>query len=84
MKKQKIADFKKLFGKRLRELRLARGLSQEALAHEADLDRTYVSSCERGKRNISLENLYRLSAALGVKPEDLVRQPQQTAEKPRS
>lgn len=84
MKKQKITDFKKLFGRRLRELRLARGLSQEALAHEADLDRTYISSCERGKRNISLENLYRLSVALGIKPEDLVKQPRQTPDRPRS
>lgn len=62
-----------LFGERLRELRLARGLSQEDLADAAGLDRTYVSSCERGKRNISLTNIYRLARALGVEPAELVR-----------
>lgn len=66
---------KEMFGLRLRELRLARGMSQEALAHEAELDRTYVSSCERGKRNISLENIHRLAAALDVSPTKLLESP---------
>jgi transcriptional regulator with XRE-family HTH domain len=70
----KRRDFKVLFGKRLRELRMARGLSQEELAFAAGLDRTYVSSCERGKRNISLENIYKLAAALGVKPEQFFQE----------
>jgi transcriptional regulator with XRE-family HTH domain len=64
---------KQRFGKRLRQLRLDAGLSQEALADEAGLDRTYVSSCERGHRNISLENLCRLAVALGVKTEELLK-----------
>lgn len=63
---------KEAFGFRLRELRLSRGMSQEALAHEAGLDRTYISSCERGKRNISLENIHRLAAALDVSPATLL------------
>lgn len=63
---------KTAFGLRLRELRLRKGLSQEALAGEAGLDRTYVSSCERGKRNISLENIYRLAEALSVEPYQLL------------
>jgi len=54
------------FGRRLRELRQARGLSQEALALEADLDRTYVSGIERGKRNISLRNIEVLARTLGI------------------
>lgn len=66
---------KHTFGLRLRELRRARGLSQEALAERAALDRTYVSSCERGHRNISLANIYRLAAALGVEPSELLKQP---------
>ena len=64
---------KQRFDKRLRQLRLDAGLSQEALADEAGLDRTYVSSCERGHRNISLENLCRLAVALGVKTEELLK-----------
>ena len=70
-----VADAKKLFGLRLRELRLRRGLSQEKLAWEAGLDRTFVSSCERGQRNISLQNIYRLAAALNVAPAELLHLP---------
>lgn len=53
------------FGMRLREIRLKKELSQERLAELAGLHRTYVSSVERGERNISLENIDRLSKALG-------------------
>lgn len=68
MAESKPPDNKALFGKRLREIRISRGLSQEALAFEAKLDRTYVSSCERGQRNISLDNIHRLARALRVSP----------------
>jgi transcriptional regulator with XRE-family HTH domain len=68
-------DPRVLFGLRLRELRRARGFSQEALTDEAGLDRTYVSSVERGHRNISLLNIYRLAEVLGVEPAELVRRP---------
>ena len=61
-----MTDIKLKFGKRLRKLREAKGISQEALAHEAGLDRTYVSSVERGKRNVSLKNIERLAKALAV------------------
>ena len=54
------------FGRRLRELRLARGVSQEALAAKAGLHRTYVSSAERGERNVSLVNIERFARALDV------------------
>lgn len=53
------------FGMRLRELRQKKGISQERLAELAGLHRTYVSSVERGGRNISLENIDRLAIALG-------------------
>ena len=61
------------FGRRLRALRERRGLSQEALADEADLDRTYVSGVERGRRNISLLSIYRLARALGCEPHELLQ-----------
>ena len=54
------------YGRALRQLRADRRLSQEALAHEADLDRTYVSGIERGERNPSLENILKLTDALEV------------------
>jgi transcriptional regulator with XRE-family HTH domain len=53
-------------------------MSQEDLADRAGLDRTYISSCERGKRNISLENIYRLAMALNIEPEQLMRKPSQS------
>ncbi len=54
------------FAFRLREVRLAQGLSQEALADRADLHRTYVGSVERGERNVSLVNVERLAKALNL------------------
>lgn len=62
-------------GKRIRELRADRGLSQEALADLAELDRTYISSIERGHRNASLLTLHRIAEALEVEPVELVRPP---------
>jgi transcriptional regulator with XRE-family HTH domain len=60
------------FGKRLKEVRDEVGISQEKLAENANLHRTYVSSVERGKRNISLVNIERLAAALGVSMGELM------------
>lgn len=75
MEGDEAADPRRTFGHRLRELRLARGLSQEGLAAAARLDRTYVSSCEAGRRNVSLLNIHKLAAALGVEAADLLRGP---------
>lgn len=61
-----------LFGERLRAHRLSLGWSQMRLAEEAGLHFTYVSSVERGERNISLLNILRLAAALGIDPAVLV------------
>lgn len=68
MKKNIKKDPKIQFGEQLKQLRLSRGLSQEALALAAGLDRTYVSGCERGTRNIGLENIHKLADALDISP----------------
>jgi ribosome-binding protein aMBF1 (putative translation factor) len=60
------------FGKRLREIRTRKGISQEKLAELAGLHRTYVSSVERGERNISLINIENLANALGVSMAELM------------
>jgi transcriptional regulator with XRE-family HTH domain len=65
------ADIKTRFGLRIQELRRARGISQEELAFRAGLHRTYVSSTERGHRNVSLVNIERLAKALGVRTGEL-------------
>ena len=59
------------FGKKIKELRLRRGLSQEALAFEAKLDRTYIPSIEKGERNVSITVAEKLAKALKVKIIDL-------------
>jgi transcriptional regulator with XRE-family HTH domain len=66
-------DVKILFGRRLRELRKQVGLSQEALAHESGLDRSYVGGVERGEYNISLQNICLLASALGYPPDELLK-----------
>jgi transcriptional regulator with XRE-family HTH domain len=58
------------FGAKVKEFRLRKGLSQERLAEDCNLDRTYVSGVERGKRNISLKNIYKISRALQISPAD--------------
>jgi transcriptional regulator with XRE-family HTH domain len=52
------------FGKRVKEIRQAKGITQEELALKAQLHRTYVSSIELGKRNVSLLNIEKLARAL--------------------
>ena len=61
-----------IFGKVLREQRNARGISQEALALSADVDRTFVSQMERGIRQPTLTTLCKLSEALDIQPSTLV------------
>jgi transcriptional regulator with XRE-family HTH domain len=53
-------------GYRLRELRLARGLTQAELAEKCDLHRTFIGSVERGERNLSVLNLRRIAGVLRV------------------
>lgn len=63
-------DIKILVGKRVKELRSKLGKSQEELADLAGLDRTYITSVECGRRNISIVNIEKLSNALGVSLRD--------------
>ncbi len=59
------------FGKRVRELRKARGLSQETFAEQCHLDRTYISGIERGKRNVALRNIEAIAQALSLSVSEL-------------
>ncbi|MEF2144381.1 MAG: helix-turn-helix transcriptional regulator [Desulfovibrionaceae bacterium] len=58
---------------RVRQLREAAGLSQEKLAEETDVHRTYISGVERGRQNISLLTMMKLAKVLCVEIEELVR-----------
>ena len=61
-----------VFSKNLKKIRLIKGLSQESLAEECGLHRTYVSSVERGERNITVDNMERLARALDVDIRELL------------
>ena len=67
-----VRAFLRRFGAAVRAQREARGLSQEELGFEADLDRTYVSGVERGVRNPTVVTIFALAQALRVKPSRLV------------
>jgi len=54
------------FGAHVKKLRLSSSLSQEQLALRADIDRTYISGIERGKRNVSVVNLFKIARALNI------------------
>jgi transcriptional regulator with XRE-family HTH domain len=60
-----------VFGANVQKERLHQKISQETLAEIAELDRTYISSMERGKRNVSLLNIVKVANALSIPPSQL-------------
>lgn len=61
-------------GEAIRAARKAKGLSQEALAELADIDRSYMGGIERGEHNIAIINLLKIADALGIKASLLLNQ----------
>lgn len=59
-------NIKEKIGKRLRELRISNGLSQEKFAFECELDRTYIASIEQGRRNVSIANIEKIVKAFDM------------------
>ncbi len=68
-------DIREVFALNLRRARNSRGLSQEALAHEADVDRTYVSALERSEYSATIDMVDKLAKALGVDASALLQRP---------
>jgi transcriptional regulator with XRE-family HTH domain len=68
-------DIREVFALNLRRARNAKGLSQEALAHEADVDRTYVSALERSVYSATIDMVDKLAKALGVDASTLLQRP---------
>ena len=60
------------FGRNLRAIRKSKGFSQERLAHETGIDRSYVGKIERGEVNITIEKIYLLADHLQCAPKDLL------------
>ncbi|SFO12206.1 helix-turn-helix domain-containing protein [Nitrosospira briensis] len=71
-KNEKRPDPRILFGKKLVQLRKERGWSQEQLALESGLARSYLGGIERGHRNVALLNICRLAETLNVSPSELL------------
>lgn len=74
-------DITAAFGKTLRKLRIARGLTQEQLGFEASLRRTYISSLELGEKGPSLQTIQKLSAAFGVSASKLISEVEKNIKK---
>jgi transcriptional regulator with XRE-family HTH domain len=68
--KGKLRD---VLAKNMRRLRAARGISQDVLAHECGINRTYLSSVERLERNVSIDNIARIAKGLQIEPWRLLK-----------
>ena len=65
-------DMRKLVGRNVRRIRLARGLTQERFSELSGFTQHYISGLERGRRNPTVVSLYELAQALGVTPVELI------------
>lgn len=70
---------RQVFARNLKRLRLERRLSQEALAHDAGVDRTYISALERGLYSASIDMLDKLGTVLDVEAATLIQRPPRAA-----
>ena len=74
-------EIREILALNLRKLRQERGISQEDLAHQAEIDRTYISALERSVYAASIDVLDRLAKVLNVEASDLLKRPALTATK---
>lgn len=73
MKRTHKGPLRDVLAKNMRRLRAVRGLSQEALAYESGINRTYLSGVERSERNVSIDNIARIAKGLQVDPWKLLK-----------
>ncbi len=66
-------DIKSKVGRRIKEIRKIKDMSQKDLAYTSDIDRSYIASVESGRRNISIVNLEKIAVALGVSLSELFK-----------
>lgn len=77
-------EIREVFARNLRALRRAKGLSQEELAHQAGIDRTYISALERSVYGASIDVVDRLAAVLGVEASEMLKRSSGDLEGPKS
>ena len=73
-----MKSLKERFGILLKDLRTKKGYTQSALAIDCELDRTYISLLERGKRQPSLTTLFSIARVLGITPSSIVKELERT------
>lgn len=73
-----MSSLEERFGQLLRELRTKKGFTQEALATDSSLDRTYISLLERGLRQPTLGTLFKISEVLEVAPSSIIKDLERT------
>jgi transcriptional regulator with XRE-family HTH domain len=73
VKRAQKGPLRDVLARNMRKLRAVHGLSQEALAHESGVERTYVSSIERAERGVSIDIVARIAKALAVEPWTLLK-----------
>lgn len=73
MKQTHKGRLRDILAKNMRRLRAKSGLTQEALAHDCGINRTYLSSVERSERNVSVDNIERIAQGLRVEPWKLLK-----------
>ena len=71
--REKKGPLRDILAKNMRRLRAARGLTQEALAYDCGINRTYLSAVERAERNVSIDNIARIVKGLKVEPWRLLK-----------
>jgi transcriptional regulator with XRE-family HTH domain len=74
-------DYRHVFARNLRRIRHEKGFSQETLAYEADVNRTYMSKLEKGDSFVGLEVMVKLAKVLEVEPADFLKPPTRKARK---
>ena len=67
-----MADIQVLLGNKIKKIRQRKKMSQEKLAFESNLHRTYISDIERGSRNVSIKNIEKIAKALKVSLKELM------------
>ena len=68
-----MAQISKKLGQNIKEIRLRRKMSQGDICRKLDMDRSYMSAIENGKKNITIQQLERLAQALGVSVDKLLK-----------
>ena len=74
-------EIREVFARNLRKARQAKGLSQEALAHDAGIDRTYISALERGVYSATIDMVDKLADVLNVEASELLQRPTKTRQR---